>query len=532
MVIKNYSVSNLENRKALLVYPEFPIDSFWNYRLLYEKIFPKNQYGFPKSGFPPLGLLCIANVISAAYGRKNVRLIDMNVQSLTDADYAWGDDVYLSAMLTQARSFDAVAEKAKALGKTTIAGGPYVSKKTPNVDHKFLNESENTLQPFLEDFVQGQAKAVYEGSRPDPSAFFKPDYSWIDMDHYTDMMLQFSRGCPHDCEFCDITVRYGRKMRTKDVDIFLEEAEHLYQTGWRGPVFIIDDNFIGKPKAALELLKSLVPWQKARNYPFSFYTQATVLLAEKPYQEILHILHPAGFCMVFFGIESPNEESLRETNKRHNLVAGSSLAEKLNKIRKEGQIHITGGFIVGFDSDKPDIFKIQEKFINEEVRIPAAMVALLEPLPETHLYDRLKKEGRLLRESKGDIGSGTQVKFRPIHFSPEELTAGYLQLLKGIYLDMKKYYARCSYSIQFMSPPPQSRSKRLHLGDRKVNDYIVARNLIILEGFKSRHKLLFWQFLLKVAIRYPRRLPDAFTFIAHGLHYRTLTERKLANSRE
>ena len=261
----------------------------------------------------------------------------MNTQPLKQEDLEWATEVYLSAMLTQSKSFDEVAARAKALGKTTIGGGPYVSDHTPNLDYVFINEAEKTLKPFLRDFFgEDKPERIQTGEKPSNDDFFRPDYSWINPRDYTSLSIQFSRGCPHDCEFCDITQRYGRKMRTKNVDIFLEELDWMYKTGWRGPVFIIDDNFIGKPKDALDLLKELAVWQKQHGYPFQFYTQATVLLAEDRFEELLRSFYPAGFSMIFLGIETPNETSLKETNKLHNLRGEMSLAEKIIKIQRVG----------------------------------------------------------------------------------------------------------------------------------------------------------------------------------------------------
>ena len=509
-------------RRALLVYPKFPQDSYWNFCLLNGKVFPKNEYNYPKAVMPPLGLLCIVNVLVEKYGRENIRLIDMNTRPLKKEDILWSTEVYLSAMLTQSESFDKVSDWAKSLGKTTIGGGPYVSEDTPNLDYVFINEAEKTLEPFLQSlFEEKEVDKVQAGERPNNDDFYRPDYSWIDPHHYTSMSIQFSRGCPHDCEFCDITQRYGRKMRTKNVELFLEELDWMYQTGWRGPVFIIDDNFIGKPKDALELLKELVVWQKERNYPFQFYTQATVLLAEDRFGELLKSFYPAGFTMIFLGIETPNEVSLKETNKLHNLRGEGTLAEKIKKIQRVGQVIIFGGFIVGFDSDNESIFDRQEKFINEEIKIPTPMIGILEPLPYTHLDTRLKREGRITGHSFGKIASAIDVNFTPRGMDRETLKAGYVNLLKGVYLDKRKFYARCEHAVGLVGKP-------LFKGASIKKDMIIAMfNLIFYLGIKDKSSWHFWKFIFKVVFFHPSKLLYAFRLAAYGLHYQILTEKRV-----
>ncbi len=504
-------------RKAILIYPEFPTCSYWNFRLAQGRIFPRNEFNYAKGVMPPLGLLCIAGPISERYGRANVRLVDMNVRPLTDEDLRWADDVYISAMLTQSESFDEVAARAKALGKTTIGGGPCVHEGTANLDYAFINECELTLESFLSELFDGQPARIQRGQRPAGKDFFQPDYSWIDCNHYTSMSLQFSRGCPHDCEFCDITSRYGRSIRTKEAGVFLEELQRLYEYGWRGSIFIIDDNFIGKPKAALELVRALIEWQRERRYPFEFFTQATVLLAEDRNQELLEALYPAGFSMVFLGIETPNEASLKETNKHFNLGTGMSLVEKIRKIQKDGQVHILGGFIVGFDSDTSDVFDRQAQFILEELQLPTAMVGILEPLPETKLEQRLSREGRMVARARGTVAGRCDVAFTPKNLKREELRAGYIGLIRQLYLDTGAFYERCFHSMKHVGPP-------LFQGIYTRDIIIGVLRLFVVEGMISRFRWAFWKLLFRVLVHYPRKIPYAMRWIAYGLHYRMLTE--------
>lgn len=510
--------------RALLIYPQFPLHCFWNSALVHKKLYPTNSDGYPKAAMPPLGLLCIVDVLEEQYGKGNVKLIDMNTHPLREEDLEWATEVYLSAMLTQSKSFDKVASRAKAMGKTTIGGGPYVSENTPNLDYIFINEAEKTLRPFLRDFFSSskdkKMEKIQVGEKPDNDDFFRPNYNWIDVNDYAALSIQFSRGCPHDCEFCDITQRYGRKMRTKNVEIFLEELDWMYKTGWRGDVFVIDDNFIGKPKDALNLLEELAVWQKKNRYPFRFYTQATTLLAEDRFELLLKAFYPAGFYMIFLGIETPNETSLRETNKLHNLRGNSSLSEKIRRIQKVGKLLILGGFIVGFDSDNETIFDRQERFINEEIKIPMPFISILDPLPHTHLDTRLKKEGRFIAKPSDDKSSTIDVNFVPVGMDKETLRNGYVNLLKNVYLDKKKFYERCRFAIKFIGRPKLK---------EPINKGVIIAicNLVLYLGIFNRDMWQFWKFIFGVLIKNPSKLYLAFRLSGYGLHYEILTKIRL-----
>jgi len=501
-------------RRALLVYPEFPEDSYLNFGPMHRLLMPLNRHGFPKTMMPPLGLICILGPIRERYGQDRVRLIDMNIQPLRREDLEWADDVYIGGMLTQCVSYDMVASQAKALGKTTIGGGPYADADHEHLDHVFINESEYTLGPFLDDLFAGVAQRVYEGRRPEPEDFFHPDFSALELSNYSSMAIQFSRGCPHDCEFCDITSRFGRKMRTRDVSVFLEELDDLYALGWRGQVFIIDDNFIGKPAAAQELLEALTEWQKSRGYPFEFFTQATVLLAEPRNDALLRAFAPAGFSMIFLGIESPNEESLAETNKLHNLRPGSTLVEKLHRIQEVGEILILGGFVLGFDNDKIDIFDRQIEFI-QEIRLPTPTIAMLSPLPETKLEKRLKEESRIV----GKVASGHDVTFVPKNLTAHELLAGYKKVLKAVYTDMDGFYARCLGSLKCVRAP-----RRLF----NEGEFLAVFRLLYHEGVRGQRRWAFWKYFGRMVLQHPTKLPYGLRWAAYGMHYRLLTERLTA----
>jgi len=480
------------------------------------------EFGQPKGNMPPLGLLCLAPLIAGKYGRENVVLIDLNNRNLYDEDLENTDDVYISAMLTQRDSFREILDRARAMGKTVIVGGPYVSQDMAGPDHIFINEADLNFEKFLKEFFEGRAQRVYTANRrPAPEEFLRPDFSFINIHNYTTMAVQFSRGCPHDCEFCDITQRFGRKMRTKSMQNVISELDQLYDLGWRLQVMFIDDNFIGKPSEALGLLEELVLWQKERNFPFEFFTQASVLLSEKQYEPLLTMLAPAGFSMIFLGIETPNEESLRETNKMHNLRSGSTLVQKIQRIQEVGRVMILGGFIVGFDSDTPEIFEEQIRFINT-IQVPNPMVTLLNPLPNTRLRSRLILENRLDEGSLGDVAGSTDIAYRPMKMTVEQLTAGYKQILEEVYLKMEDFYMRCDNSLRCIAKKQ---------GSLPVNREGVKSLVCLLweQGFKGNYKKWFWKYLLRNIWRHPGKLEYILRWSAYGFHYNRLA-RKLVNS--
>jgi len=507
-----------KNRKALLVYPKFPENSFWNFQDINKLFLLPSEFGEPKANMPPLGLLSIAPLLEKEYGRENITIVDLNNRLLDTSYIQEADDVYLSAMLTQRESFQEVATLAKQLGKTVIAGGPYVSEKMENVDHAFINEADLTLPIFLKDYFKGKAKKVYKSDRkPNVDEFLRPDYSYINVHNYTTMAVQFSRGCPHDCDFCDITQRFGRKMRTKNIDFVMEELNQLYDLGWRHQVMFIDDNFIGKPSEALELLKVLVDWQKEHGHPFEYFTQASVLLAEKSYEELLKLFAPANFSMVFLGIETPNEDSLRETNKAFNLKKGMTLVEKVRRIQEVGQIMILGGFIVGFDSDTDKIFEQQADFI-KEIKLPVPMIGLLSPLPKTRLRDRLEKEKRLHDfGTEGDVAGSLAVTFKPSKMSEDELVQGYKDLLESVYMNMGEFYERCNDTIKYMA-----RKKGKVPADKE--GVLSVLKLFWVQGIKSSYRLKFWKYIIVNLIKYPVKLEYIFRLSAYGFHYNRLAK--------
>src|SRR5688572_11180206 len=374
--------------KVLLVNPEFP-DTYWSFR-----------HALPFEGkrcaFPPLGLLTVSALLPASWER---RLVDLNIEKLRTSDIEWADMVMATAMLVQEESLRDVVRRAKARGKRVVIGGPYITTTIhdlPEADHIFLGEAETTLPQFIEDLARGEAKRSYQAAeRPPLSATPLAHFELANMKRYSAMSVQYSRGCPFSCEFCDIIEIYGRVPRTKSIQQMLAEFEALRDLNWRGTVFIVDDNFIGNKKNVRLLLPALAEWQKRNGYPFSLLTESSVNLADD--DDLLSAMKEAGFRRVFLGIETPVEESLKEAQKSQNR---GNLLESVKKIQSYG-MEVMAGFIVGFDNDPEDVFERQIAFIRESA-IPLAMVGLLTALPDTQLWRRLKKEGRLLVESSGN----------------------------------------------------------------------------------------------------------------------------------
>ncbi len=378
--------------RALLVYPEHP-PTHWgaNYALEMAGI---------KAAFPPLGLLTVAAMFPPEY---ELRVVDMNVTPLSDSDLEWADLVFSSTMIVQRVSLDTVIERCNRAGVPVIAGGPHPTTfhdEIAGVDHFVLDEAEEIFPEFLRDLENGTAKAIYrEPRKPDVTATPVPRFDLIDLDAYYSMGLQFSRGCPFDCEFCDITKLYGRVPRTKPPDRVVAELEALYRLGWKGPLFLVDDNFIGNKRDAMNLLPVVAEWQKARGYPFSLSTEASVNLALM--DDLMDAMVEAGFDTVFLGIETPNPAALIKTKKQQNTSENEEnfLFNAVRKIQRKG-MQAQGGFILGLDSDDESVFDAQIEFI-QQAGIPVAPIYLLTALKGTDMYDRLGSENRLLDEEIG-----------------------------------------------------------------------------------------------------------------------------------
>src|ERR1043166_5093814 len=488
--------------RILLVYPVFP-DTYWSFRhaLTFEG---------KKAAFPPLGLLTISAMLPKDWER---RLVDMNVETLSPADIEWADIVFLSAMIVQNESLEEVVKLSRSLGKKVVVGGPYVStssERLPDADHIFIGEAETTLPEFINDLELGIARKIYKADeRPSLLGTPVPDFSLIDLNAYSAMNVQYSRGCPFQCEFCDIIEIYGRVPRTKSNQQMLTELDALYAAGWRGLVFIVDDNFIGNKRNVKRFLPELVEWSEAHGRPFSFITEASVNLAED--DALLDMMRRANFRRVFLGIETPVEESLKEAQKGQNTRR--DLLESVHKIQGYG-MEVMAGFIVGFDNDPEDIFERQINFIRESA-IPLAMVGLLTALPDTQLWRRLKKEGRLLRES---LGNNTECS---LNFIPRMDTArlieGYKKILRTIY-SPSEYYQRALDCLSHLTQGPEARHSSL------IGDVAAFVRVAFALGMRDPARAEFWRYMKRIVTSHRQNFAHAVTLAAMGYHFRKLTE--------
>ncbi len=490
--------------KILLVYPRYP-DTFWSFRHALKFISRKACY-------PPLGLLTVAAMLPAEWDK---RLVDMNVGPLSDRDLLWADYVFISAMAVQRDSVEQVLSRCRRLGVRTVAGGPLFTAchvDFPHVDHLILNEAELTLPPFLEDLRNGTARHLYTSDRwADLTGTPIPMWDLVNLKHYASMNIQYSRGCPFDCEFCDITALFGRKPRTKGTGRLLAELESLYLRGWRGGVFIVDDNFIGeRAKLKREVLPAVIDWMERRGHPFSLFTEASLDLADDP--ELMELMVRAGFDDVFVGIETPHDDGLEETGKVQNR--DRDLLASVRRIQHAG-LQVQGGFIVGFDSDPVSIFDKQLRFIQES-GIVTAMVGLLTALRGTRLYGRLVSEGRLLRETTGN-NTALSLNFIP-RMNPQSLVNGYRTLLTNIY-SPKQYYRRLLLFLREYRPLRRRgfRLKPMHLR-------ALAASFLRL-GIFGKERFQFWKLVSWSLLRRPSLFPLAVTLAIYGYHFRKVAEK-------
>jgi radical SAM superfamily enzyme YgiQ (UPF0313 family) len=486
----------------LLVYPEYP-DTFWSFKHAL-------KFVSKKASFPPLGLLTVAALLPKDWCK---RVIDMNANKLIDDDILWADFVFISGMSIQSESTDEVIRRCKDLGRKIAAGGPLFTscpEKYHDIDYLILNEAEITLPQFLNDLGKGVAKHIYTTEDwANITTTPLPLWDLISIDNYTSMNLQYSRGCPFDCDFCDITVLYGRKPRTKTKEQVIEELEALYLTGWRGPVFFVDDNFIGnKAKLKKEILPVIAEWNKKRKNPFYFNTEASINLADD--DRLMELMVKAGFEAVFIGIESPNEESLIECNKTQNR--NRDLISSVKKIQESG-LEVQGGFIVGFDNDPPAIFDKLTSFIQES-GIVTAMVGLLNAPQGTKLQKRLFSEGRLLKDFTGN-NTDFSINFIP-QMDSKILLNGYKNILHTIY-SPKYYYERV---MRFMKDFEPKKKKVFHLNP----NYILALFKSILKlGVIGEERIYYWKLFFWSLFRKPQLFSLAILFTIYGFHFRKIS---------
>ncbi len=505
---------------VLLIYPQFP-ETFWSF---------KHALKFlgKRAAQPPLGLMTVAALLPGVWKK---RLVDTNVERLRERDLKWADVVFVSGMHIQLESLVEIVERCRARGLRTVVGGPIASSVSAaelKADHVVIGEAESLIANLARELEAGTARPVYQATeRPEMAASPLPDLSLIKMKRYSTMTVQYSRGCPFNCEFCDIIEIYGRRPRTKAVAQVLAELDQLLAAGWREAVFIVDDNFIGNKARAKELLRALAEWRVATGARFDFITEASLNLADDV--ELMQLMRDAGFKSVFLGVETPDESGLIASNKLQNTRR--SLLESVATIQRYG-MQVMGGFILGFDTDKEDIFERMVEFIQKS-GIPIAMVGLLQAMPGTQLFRRLRQEGRIV-----DAGGGNNTFCDRLNFLPRmdsaKLVEGYREVLKRIY-NCEAYYERVKVYLNRAHPKPAKGERVKKQAGQKAPALLTRDNLralansIVRQGVLGRHQWSYWKFLAAAATKYRRCFGAAMTLAVMGYHFQVMT-RKLGKA--
>ncbi len=504
--------------KALLLYPQFP-QSFWSYDRAMK------MAGL-KAVIPPLGIITIAALLPPDW---QIRFYDRNVSLETEADWQWCDLVILSAMMVQKPDFHALIEKAVRLGKKVAVGGPYPTSVPQDAlasgaDYLILDEGEMTIPMFLEAIAQSKTQGIFRSlEKPDVSLSPMPRFDLLQRNAYFMMAIQFSRGCPFNCEFCDIITLYGRKPRTKEPSQALAELQALYDLGWRGSLFIVDDNFIGNQRNVKRFLRELIPWMEQHNYPFTFITEASVNLAED--DELLELMVKAGFYAVFLGIETPDQDSLQVTRKQQNTR--NPLVEACRKINEAGML-IYAGFILGFDGERSGAGERIQAFV-EQTSIPQPMLGILQALPNTALWERLEKEQRLI-EGVGVTEVGDQnslmnfIPTRPVAEIAKEYVEGFWAMYEPT-----NYLRRClQQCLSIGSLVGRKQTMKLPLG----KGLLVFAQLIWHQGLRRPEiRGQFWRQLGTILLRKPQVLNMYLGLCITGEHfweYRVLASERIA----
>ncbi len=486
----------------LLVYPKYP-DSFWSF---------SNALKFisKKAAVPPLGLITVSAMLPDTWQKK---LVDLNISRLVTSDIQWADCIFISAMYIQKESVSKVIAESKKWNKKIVAGGPLFTQEYPNypdVDHFVLNEAEITLPPFLADLDAGQPKRVYSTKEfADLTQTPVPDFHLLSVKDYAFMNIQVTRGCPFACNFCEITALLGRKVRMKNTSQIIKELDVLYHTiKWRGPVSIVDDNFIGNKKEIKHtLLPAMKEWMNVHKHPFTFNIESSINLADD--EELMKLLAETGISSTFIGIETPDEKSLTYCNKAQNV--NRDLLDSVKKIQQAG-LHVSGGFIVGFDSDTPSIFQRQIDFIQKS-GIVSAMVGLLNAPKNTKLYQQLKAENRLTEETTGN-NTDSSMNFIP-KMNYNDLQQGYKNIIQNIY-SVKPYYKRVRRSLMNYN--------KLYKGHTKFSFSLFKAFLksVFIIGFIHKGRSEYWKLMIWTLFNRPKCIADAITYTVYGYHFRTV----------
>lgn len=486
---------------VLLIYPKFP-DTFWSFSYALRFI-------GKKAAFPPLGLLTVAALLPEEWPK---RLADENIEALSDENLAWADLAFVGAMAVQRQSAVDIIHRCKSMGLKVVAGGPLFTAE-PNaveqVDHLVLDEAELTLPAFVADMKNGCPKRTYRAnSYPDIRKTPIPLWGLINIRRYASLSIQYSRGCPFNCDFCNITALFGRTPRCKAPHQILDELEAIYQTGWRGNIFFVDDNFIGNKRSLkAHLLPALIEWRKNKK-GCVFFTEASINLADDP--ELMTLMAQAGFDSVFIGIESPDEDSLTECRKVHNKYR--DLLQDIKKIHRSG-LQVMGGFIVGFDNDTPSIFQRQIDFIQKS-GIVSAMVGMLQAAPGTRLFERLTREQRVCSDFSGDNVDG-RTNIIP-SMGLDHLIKGYRVIMKQIY-SPSKYYRRVRCILKELKKPAATVPADLQR-------FLAFFRACLRLGILGKERYQYWRLLMWTMVRRPRLMPLAVTLAIYGYHYRKICE--------
>ena len=487
--------------KVLLVYPQSP-DTFWSFKYAVKFI-------SRSSSEIPLGLITVAALLPEDW---QLRLIDMNIKPLKKGDLEWADMVFLSGMNIHLQSFQKVVRRCNEMNIKVVAGGPLVTMEHTQilgVDHFILNEAEITLPQFLKDLENGCAKTVYQSDEfPDISLAPIPRWDLLDRSKYVSMNIQYSRGCPFNCEFCNITTLNGRKPRTKSREQFLGELNSIYDIGWHGSVFIVDDNFIGnRKKLKNDILPAMLEWAEERDFPFTYTTETTLDICDD--DVLIDLMANVGFSHIFIGIETPNNASLAECGKYQNI--DRDIITSIKKLHQKG-LRVSGGFIIGFDNDSPEIFDAQINLIQKS-GVVTAMVGLLNAPTGTRLYYRLKSEGRLI-----DFFDGNNVE-ASINFIPKMsyklLINGYTSLLRFLY-SQPNYYERVKMFLNEYKIPLKGKVKVT------LHDIGALFKSIWKLGVFEKGRRYYWRLFFYTLFRFPRKFPIAITMAIYGFHFRKI----------
>jgi len=486
----------------LLVSPATP-DTFWSFK----HVLP---FLSKKAAFPPLGLLTVAAMLPREW---RLRVVDLNVSRLTDAQLAWADYVLISAMLVQEESTRQVAARCLALGKPVIAGGPLFAtahERFPEIPHFVLSEAETIMPALVADMAAGRVQATYRcAGWPDLDQTPVPRWDLINVRDYVSLSVQFSRGCPFNCEFCDIIVMYGRVPRVKTPAQMIAELDALVDRGWKSGIFVVDDNFIGNKVRVKALLREIIAWRARRKVRVPFMTEASLNLVDDA--ELLELMVQAGFKKVFIGLETPEEGGLLECAKIQNTRR--DLVSDVKRIQSAG-LEVMGGFILGFDSDTPSIFERQRRFIQES-GVATAMVGLLNALPRTRLFVRLKEEGRILCDSTGN-NLDAVLNFVP-KLDRDTLVEGYRGLVKHLY-SPQVYYRR---ALTFLRDY-RHRGPRAHRPWSEIRAFL--KSLWVM-GVWTRGRREYWKFFTKSLLLHPRAFGEAMYLAIIGYHFRKVAAR-------